>query len=158
MPTKILYDLSKVDFVHPEFNIDAIRSVNPQRFEFEQLTAVDKHLPDEGIIIGHLDISEDEFWVRGHIPGNPVFPGVLMLEAAAQLCSFFQLKYVEENRFFGFAGVNSTKFRGTVLPGDRFIIISKAILLRRRRSTFYCQGVVKNTLVFEAEISGICLS
>ena len=157
MPPEIIYDLNTIDPDHVEFDLEDIRSINPQRFEFEQLTGVNKFLEEEEIIIGFKETRADEFWVRGHIPGNPVLPGVLMVEAAAQLCSFFQTKFFKEKKFFGFGGINNVKFRGTVKPGDRLIIICKGKRLRPRVSHFYCQGVVGDSLVFEGEITGICM-
>ncbi len=55
----------------------------------EQLTAVVQVDKDHGLIVGYKDILPDEFWVRGHLPGDPIMPGALICEAAAQLCSFF---------------------------------------------------------------------
>lgn len=159
MAPKIFFDLDALDLDHPAYGIDEIRKVNPQRHEFEQLTAVVGLFPDERLVIGYRDIGRDEFWVRGHIPGNPIFPGVLMLESAAQLCSFFFLNHFDdEKRFFGFGGVDKVKFRGTVAPGDRFIVIARGDQLHPRRSVFSCQGVVGGRLVFEAEITGVAIA
>ena len=159
MAPKIFFDLDALDFSRPAFGIEEIRKLNPQRHEFEQLTAIVGLFPEKKVIIGYRDIGRDEFWVRGHIPGNPIFPGVLMLEAAAQLCSFYYLKhFVDEKRFFGFGGVDQVKFRGTVVPGDRFIIIARGDQLYSRRSVFFCQGVVNGRLVFEAVITGVAIA
>ena len=54
----------------------------------EQLTAIVFDDVERGICVGYKDISPDEFWVRGHMPGMPLMPGVIMCEAAAQLCSY----------------------------------------------------------------------
>ena len=105
MAPRIIYDLSTIDLNHFDHDIEEIRSVIPQRFEFEQLTGVCKYLPEEKVIVGIRQVHHDEFWVRGHIPGNPLLPGVLMLESVAQLCSFYSGKYNGDTRFFGFAAV-----------------------------------------------------
>ena len=68
---------------------EAIRQVNPQRFEMEQLTAIVYVDPVNHVIVGYKDVRHDEFWVRGHMPDYPLLPGVLMCEAAAQLCSYY---------------------------------------------------------------------
>lgn len=157
MAPKIVYEIGQLDLHYVEYGIEEIRKVNPQRFEFEQLTNIIKFSPAEGIIVGCRIISSEEFWTRGHIPGRPIFPGVLMVEAAAQLCSFYYAKYFKDNRFFGFGGLDKVKFRGTVSPGDRLILLAKAEELHPRRSLFYTQGVVQDKLVFEAEITGVSI-
>ena len=55
----------------------------------EQLTAIVHVDPEKHLVAGYKDVGNDEFWVRGHMPGYPLMPGVLMCEAAAQLCSYY---------------------------------------------------------------------
>ena len=101
------------------------------------------------------DVRDDEFWVRGHIPGRPLLPGVLMIEAAAQMSSLYY-KYVQKDpRFLGFGAVDGVKFRGQVVPGDRLLLLGKAVEIRSRRAVFDTQGVVGDKLVFEARITGM---
>ena len=52
----------------------------------EQLDGHRPPRPEQHLVVGYKDVRADEFWVRGHMPGNPLLPGVLMCEAAAQLC------------------------------------------------------------------------
>ena len=68
---------------------------------------------------GYRDVRDDEFWVRGHIPGRPIFPGVLMIETAAQLVGYYAMSKMPSQGFLGFGGVEDVKFRGTVVPGQR---------------------------------------
>ena len=75
--------------------------------------------PEDGLIIGYKDVRPDEFWVSGHIPGRPLLPGVLMIEAGAQLASFYTRTYVGWKGFIGFGGVDEVKFRMQVPPGVR---------------------------------------
>lgn len=92
MPQDILTDLNNLDLNKPTVDIEAIRTVIPHRYEMEQLNGIIKFDPENKIIIGYKDISNSEFWVRGHIPGRPLMPGVIMLEAAAQLCTYYYKK------------------------------------------------------------------
>jgi 3-hydroxyacyl-[acyl-carrier-protein] dehydratase len=82
-------------------------------------------------------------------------PGVLMIEAAAQMSSFYY-KYVQKDpRFLGFGGVDGVKFRGQVVPGDRLLLVGKVVEIRNRRAVFDTQGVVGDRLAFEARITGM---
>ena len=55
--------------------------------------------------LGFKDVTENEFWVRGHIPGRPIMPGVIMIEAAAQMASFFMKRVYGLTGFIGFSGI-----------------------------------------------------
>jgi len=156
MPPKAFVDLREIDLDHLEFGPDEIRRSNPHRFEMELLTGVIAYRPEEGFIVGEHRASPDAFWVRGHIPGRPLFPGVLMVELAAQLCSFYwRHVYPDHPSFFGFGGIENTRFRGVVAPGDRLIVVGKSIEVKPRRAIFDAQGFIGDKMVFETRIIGI---
>lgn len=155
--SKFLVDLSLVDFDQPIATLDGIRLINPQRFEMEQLTAV-VYVNEEGYsCVGYKDITDHEFWVRGHMPGLPLMPGVVMLESIAQLCSFVTQRYdLLGCEMVGFGGLEDVRFRDPVLPGDRLIVMCKLEKVRRGRM-IVCkfQGVVKDRIVVEGTLKGI---
>jgi 3-hydroxyacyl-[acyl-carrier-protein] dehydratase len=155
MPPLTLFDWSGVDLDKVLFDQEAVRATNPQRGDMEMLNAIVHADPEAGTIIGYKDCRADEFWVPGHIPGRPLFPGVLMLEAAAQVASFFTRKYVIPEGFIGFGAADGIKFRGQVVPGDRLYIAVRKNWFRHRRVHSNAQGWVKGNLVFEAEIVGV---
>ncbi len=156
MPRALLVDLSAIDTTKAVYPIDEVRKFNPQRYEMEQLSYVAAFNGDEGYAVGVRKLGMDEFWGRGHIPGRPLFPGVLMVEAAAQLCSFvFHMMEPDDDRFLGFGGIDAVKFRGEVQPGDTLVIISKAIEVRSRRAIFDTQAVLGTRIVFEGQITGM---
>lgn len=155
MPQEILIDLNTLDLNKPIVSMNDIRDAIPHRFEMEQLSGIVKFDPEQKIIVGYKDVSNTEFWVRGHIPGRPLMPGVLMLEAAAQLCTYYYKQTTKDDRFLGFGGIDKVKFRGKVVPGDKLILIAKNKELRSRRAIFDTQGVVNGNLVFEGVIIGM---
>ncbi len=89
MPPEVNFDPARLDLNNVVADHDAILRINPQRFEMEQLTAIVLVDTAQHLIAGYKDVDADEFWVRGHMPGYPLMPGVLMCEAAAQLCSYY---------------------------------------------------------------------
>ena len=63
-------DLNAFDYANPLVDLDAIRAVNPQRFEFEMLSGIVHIDPAASVIVGFKDLTHDEFWIRGHMPGS----------------------------------------------------------------------------------------
>jgi len=155
MPPKPLIDLSTIDLSRIVAGPDEIRRCNPQRYEMEQLHGILHFSLEEGVAVGFKDVRPDEFWVRGHIPGRPLMPGVLICEAAAQLCSYYFRLALPMDKFLGFGGMEEVKFRGAVVPGDRLILIAKKADLNPRKATFNCQAFVGTRMVYEGTIIGM---
>lgn len=154
---ELIIELSKLDLDNPIAEIEAIRKYNPQRHEMEQLTAVIYEDNEKHICVGYKDITDAEFWVRGHMPNVPLMPGVVMLEAAAQLCSYYVQKHdMLGSPMIGFGGLEDVRFRDPVLPGSRLILMCELVKIRRGRmlvSRF--QGVVGESVAVEGIIKGI---
>ena len=156
MAPQLLFDISDIDLDGVAYDADAIEKINPHRGAMRLIDKIVYATDDLQYTLACRDIGDDEFWVPGHIPGRPIFPGVLMVEAGAQLASFICLSK-QDIEFMGFAGLEDVKFRGQVVPGDRLYILCELLELRARRSKSRVQGVVDGRLVFEATIIGMPL-
>ena len=156
MPSALLFDLSQIELTaEPVFDKQQILSINPQNYEMQQLDGVIWFDREKHLILGYKDITENEFWVRGHIPGKPMMPGVIMVECAAQLLSFFVRKIYGIEGFIGFTGIGSAKFRAVVEPGQRLYLLGHLTVFKSRKYAAIIQGVVGDTVVFETEVSGM---
>ena len=158
MPPPLLIDPSTISAMPLIADKEKVRMANPQRFEMEQLDGILLLDPKQQLIVGFKDVREDEFWVRGHMPGYPLLPGVLMCESAAQLSSYYCAATDQTNGdFVGFGGMEEVRFRQPVRVGQRLNLVGKALKLTRRQVVFNVQGFVESTLVFHGNIIGIAL-
>ena len=154
---ELILDPATLDYQNVIADAAEIRKYNPQRFEMEQLTAIVYENLERHVCVGYKDVSPDEFWVRGHMPNMPLMPGVMMLEAAAQMCSYFSQKYdLLGADMVGFGGLEGVRFRDPVIPGDRLVLMCEMTKLRRGRIVVTkFQGFVRNSLAVEGILKGI---
>lgn len=154
MPPQLLFDLSSLDLNALAYDQEAVRQANPQRGDMEQLNGIIYADGKLERILGYKDVRAEEFWVPGHIPGRPLLPGVLMIEGAAQLASFYTRIFEKWTGFIGFGGVEECKFRSQVAPGGRLYILCQKVWERHRRISCKTQGVYNGQIAFEASIVG----
>jgi len=155
MPKALFLDVSTIDFDQHVFDVAKIESINPQRGHMRHLDGIVYVNDGASMAVGYKDVRDDEFWVEGHIPGRPLLPGVLMIEAAAQLCAIIMKHRMPELNFVGFVGCEACKFRMQVPPGKRLVLIGREVQLKPRRFICDVQGVVDGELAFEARITGM---
>jgi 3-hydroxyacyl-[acyl-carrier-protein] dehydratase len=79
------------------------------------------------------------------------------VEAAAQLCVWVYRRLIAEDRFLGFGGVDAVRFRGTVIPGQRLLLIAALTTLKSRQAIFATQGIVDSRLVYEGTVIGMAV-
>ncbi|MDA7541326.1 beta-hydroxyacyl-ACP dehydratase [bacterium] len=156
---ELVVDFSEFDENTPIASKEDINAVNSQRFEMQQLDGILYDDPENRVCVGYKDATEDEFWVKGHMPGMPIMPGVVMCEIAAQLSSYICTKYDFLGAdIVGLGGLEEIRFRNVVRPGDRFVV-----MLRQEKVRFgamiicYFQGYVNQSLVVDGKIKGIPL-
>ncbi|MCH2161535.1 MAG: hypothetical protein MK085_06635 [Phycisphaerales bacterium] len=147
----------ELDFDNPRARGPEIEAILPHRDHMRQLDAVVWWSDDYSRAVGIRDIKADEFWVSGHIPGRPLFPGVLMIESAAQLCSFTQMLPRKDVPFLGFTRCDDCVFRGSLVPGDRMIMVAQLLSSNRRRFISRVNGFSNDKLIFEVTITGMVM-
>jgi 3-hydroxyacyl-[acyl-carrier-protein] dehydratase len=160
MPLKeFLIDPAELDFDRPVAGIEAIRQWLPQRHAMEQLSGIVLDDVANHLCVGYRNITEDEFWVSGHMPGMPIMPGVIMCECAAQVLTYhIQKNDLSGAEVVGFGGLDGVKFRGVVKPGDRLVMAIQVTKHRRGRMVAAkFQGFVGDSLVCEGELAGVAL-
>jgi 3-hydroxyacyl-[acyl-carrier-protein] dehydratase len=104
MPPTPLIDLASLDLTKVQFDRNAIAEVNPQAYEMSQLDAIIWHDLPKMLCLGYKDVTDNEFWIRGHIPGRPIMPGVIMVEACHHgrgRCAALQFLHEAYLRFRG---------------------------------------------------------
>lgn len=143
------FDLTK----EPLYNINDIERMLPHRYPF---LLVDKVMEiGEEHIVGVKNVTMNEPMFQGHFPGNPVFPGVLQIEATAQVGGIFALSKVEDPHLYStyFMKIDNVKFKQKVLPGDTLVFhLTLVSPIRRGLVHMRGQAYVNGKVVMEAEM------
>ena len=108
-------------------NKEEITNIIPQRDPFLMIDEVEEYVPGESAI-AYKNVNEQEWYFKGHFPGNPIMPGVLIAESLAQTGAVAILSMDEnkgKNALFG--GIDKMKFKRKVVPGDRLKLEVKII-------------------------------
>jgi len=158
VPPPLLIDVENIDLDRTELSREQIyEDLLPHRFEFMVLDGVALVDRKGRRLLAYADIRPDSWWVRGHVPGRPLLPGVLMLEMAAQTAAIGARLLADHEGFIGFGGVEGCKFRDTVTPPARLYLAAMGDEYRPRRIVSRTQGICDGKLVFEARVTGVTI-
>ncbi len=142
-------------------DLDGIQKFLPHRYEFTQVHSILDWDKESKFSVGFRKGQPDEFWERGHIPGRPIFPGVLMVEAMAQtgvVHAFAEFGVKEYHDWIGFAGIDDVRFRDAVGPNEDLWIPGHLTRINAKRGYLRWKGqVIRATgeVVAEATVLGM---
>jgi 3-hydroxyacyl-[acyl-carrier-protein] dehydratase len=134
-------------------DVNEIMKLLPHRYPFllvDRITEID---PGKKIV-GLKNVTMNEPFFQGHFPGHPVMPGVLIVEAMAQVAAILVYRSSDDNKgkITYFVGIDNTKFRKPVVPGDQLRLELEVIGCRRGIYTFSGKTYVEGKLVTESEL------
>ncbi|HWP46270.1 MAG TPA: 3-hydroxyacyl-ACP dehydratase FabZ [Candidatus Limnocylindrales bacterium] len=132
-------------------DIKEIQQILPHRYPF---LLVDKIVTlEENKIVGIKNVTINEPFFQGHFPGTPIMPGVLVIEAMAQVGAVLFLRMNEhKNKLAYFTGIDKAKFRKPVVPGDQLRMELEVLKVSSRICKMRGKAFVDETLVVEAEL------
>lgn len=134
--------------------IDDILKILPHRYPFMLVDRIIEQSDDGNRIVGLKNLTFNELFFQGHFPDNPVMPGVLQLEAMAQVAGvMLNSRSGNEGRIAYFMSIGNAKFRKVVKPGDQLIIEVETVRMRSRMAVVKGKAFVGDNLVSEAELS-----
>ncbi|MGF1493154.1 MAG: 3-hydroxyacyl-ACP dehydratase FabZ [Microcoleaceae cyanobacterium] len=113
--------------------VEQIQALLPHRYPFALVDRIIEYVPGERAV-GIKNVSMNEPHFQGHFPGRPLMPGVLIVEAMAQVGGIVLTQLPDvDGGLFVFAGIDKARFRRPVVPGDQLIMTVELISIKRRR-------------------------
>ena len=138
------------------YDIRQIQAILPHRYPFLMVDKIIELDPRERIV-GVKQVTINEYFFQGHFPEAPVMPGVLQIEALAQVGAILALREFEdrEGKIPFFAGIDKVRFRKAVVPGDTLILEVKALRIGNKVQKMWGEAKVNGEITAEAEIMSI---
>lgn len=134
------------------FDINAIANILPHRYPFLLVDRITEF--SEEHIVGYKNVTRNEPFFNGHFPGNPIMPGVLILESMAQVGGILFLNIIDnpQDYWVYFIALNKVRFKKPVTPGDKLVFRLEMTNLKRNIIMFDGKALVDDKVVCQAEI------
>jgi 3-hydroxyacyl-[acyl-carrier-protein] dehydratase len=152
--TQTNYDsVQEKEKIKTTFFIEEIQELLPHRYPFALVDRIIDYVPGKKAV-GIKNVTINEPFFRGHIPGKPIMPGVLQVEAMAQVGGvILTLLPGMKGKFFAFATIEKVRFRRPIIPGDQLIMTVELLSFKRNRIAKCAgRGLVDNQLAVEGEM------
>ncbi|HEY9727987.1 MAG TPA: 3-hydroxyacyl-ACP dehydratase FabZ [Chroococcales cyanobacterium] len=132
---------------------EEIHKLLPHRYPFALVDRITEYVPGQ-YAVGIKNVTFNEPYFQGHFPGRPMMPGVMIVEAMAQVGGIVLIQLPEvEGGLFVFAGIDKVRFRRPVVPGDRLVMTVELLSIKRRRfGKMQARAVVDGQRVAEGEL------
>lgn len=138
-----------------EMKIQEVMHYLPQRYPFLLVDRVTEIVPHEKVV-GFKNLTMNESFFQGHFPNKPIMPGVLMIEAMAQIAGvlgfYSRGTSPQDGVLYVFAGADNVRFKRQVIPGDRLVLEAVAVASKRHIHKFTCRALVDGELAASADI------
>lgn len=152
-----IFDVSQIDPAAVLVDRDGLKLLIPHRDVMLLPDRIVWRAEDGRSCVGAKSIRDDEFWVPGHFPGKPLFPGVLMVETGEQVATYLFNSHLDRPTLAAFLRIEDCAFRNAVVPGDELFLLCDCIKASARRFISRIQGIVEDRIAFEATITGMVL-
>ena len=131
-------------------NREEIMKILPQR---DNMLLTDDAVNEDGTAVAHYTVRGDEFFLKGHFPGNPIVPGVILCEILAQSACVLMQDVMTDGKLPVYTGLNNVKFRSPVKPGDT--VETRCHIKRAKHPFYFAEGTlcVGERLCVSAEFS-----